>query len=457
MSATVQLIQKWGEAGQQEGWDSKQNMNDMLRPAWILLGNKAESDEAKRKVPLHNVLKLISTIFECVVDTSVSVEEIWGLSVPKAMPKASEGLFELFAATEYDIDKNKTLGFDEAIKALESAGLIAELDAAINKSQEKKKIIENNASLISGNEKSQGLFAEFAKNMLDAQSAEKLVPKMKAHLEAMKDTSPSAMSVLKSVAAGGITQEVFIDHVLKATEENAEYQNDLMQHILEDVVSPAIRAQSSSQAQSTEAEAIVTKAQTAFVNLKTQMVDENRKLVIALAKATFALVDINGDGKISMSEIDTFKQLDLGEDDLDAKKLVMTLLTIMDKDGNREIDMKELEGVLFRLYTFVSRASFGLQRYTSKWICKMLADEAFATIISDCALLTVKTKGDQAMLATCQRLAAGVTVVEAVDVYEYTKTESFQRQAATAMSAAEREAAHLAAEIEIATDQLEDI
>ena len=76
MAATVQLLKKWSEAGQAEGWDSKQNMSEMLRPAWILLGNKkAEPDEAKRKVTVSLSLSLSASL-------SASLSELRSLRLP---------------------------------------------------------------------------------------------------------------------------------------------------------------------------------------------------------------------------------------------------------------------------------------------------------------------------------------------------------------------------------------
>merc|ERR1711988_1651757 len=124
-----------------------------------------------------------------------------------------------------------------------------------------------------------------------------------------------------------------------------------------------------------------------------------------------------------MKEIDTFKQLQI-DDDMNAKKLVTTLLTIMDRDGNRELDASELETTLLRLYKFISTTVFGLQRYTSMWLCKILADEPFAEIIADFAQLTVKAKGNDAMKDATNRLSQGVTIAEAIEVYQLTKSDS---------------------------------
>merc|ERR1711988_196508 len=285
VAATVKLSQKWSEVGT-PGWDTKKNLEEMLNPAWMLLAGST-----KEKVTLHRVLKLISMILESVVQTSVSIEEIWALSVPVAMPKASQGVFEIFAAFEYDLDKNGTLSFDEAIDALEKTGLLEQLDNAISESKEAKEKMKEEAEnlmqeaeadvLGDGTEESEGLFADLAKNIMDAQSAKKLVPKLKKHLEAMKNTSPDAMAVVKTFANGGITEEIFVDHVLKATKEAGEYGDDMAQGILDDIIIPSIRSQKVLDKEGLEA--LVEKAKKAFVALKVSMDGETTKLKTALA------------------------------------------------------------------------------------------------------------------------------------------------------------------------------
>jgi len=422
VAATAQLLQKWSEMGK-PGWDSPTNLTEMLEPAWLLLAGST-----KDKVTLHSVLKLVSIVLECVVKTSRSVQDVWAESVPVGVPKVSKGVFEIFAASGYDLDKNKTLSFDEAIEALEKMGILAEMDAnlAAGKEEKKKleeKIKEEGDKAMTDLDSDEGMFGTVAKNLMDAQSVEKIVPKVKAHLEMMKSTSPAAMSVFKSFINGGITEEVFIDHVQKATAETAGQGEDMAQGILDDVILPSIRG-TNQVSDKAAVEALVAQATAAFNALKLKMVAENDRLIIDLAKACFALVDINQDGTISMSEIDTFKKLNMGDDEnMDAKKIVTTLLSIMDKDGNKEIDAEELEKMLLRVYKFMSITVFGLQRYTSMWLCKILADPEFAVILQESAKLAAKEKGTEDMQKLSADLSKGVTIPEAIQVYEFTKNK----------------------------------
>merc|ERR1711966_378482 len=188
VAAAGMMITKFSEVGKHE-WDSKKNLTDMLNPIWILLDGNADG-----KVSLHEIFSLIAVVLDGIISTTISLQEVWSAGIPAALPKATQAIFDLFAATEYDVDKNGTLSFDEAIQALEKTGLLAEMDKTINQAKVAKEQMENAA----GEMETEVTDSAF-KAITGGKAMENLMPKLKEQLEALKKAPPSAMSVLKSV------------------------------------------------------------------------------------------------------------------------------------------------------------------------------------------------------------------------------------------------------------------
>merc|ERR1711966_296181 len=183
VAAAGKLMAKWKDIGN-EGWDTPENLTEMLTPVWLLLANSPED-----KVTLHAVLKLVATLLECLVTTTVSLEEVWGLSIPKAVPKTSDAVFEMFKASKYDLDKNGTLSFDEAIGALQEAGLLQQIDEKLGemrkKTKEMKEKLEHEVNPDEETEDDKRL-KPAASRFMDAQSIDKIIPKIKEQLNALK-------------------------------------------------------------------------------------------------------------------------------------------------------------------------------------------------------------------------------------------------------------------------------
>jgi len=411
VSAAGKLMQKWCQVGE-PGWDDAKNLKEMLEPAWILLCGSCEG-----KVSLHSVLKLLAIVLECLMTSTIALEEVWGLSIPKAIPKAAEAVFELFKASGYDLDASGTLGFDEALNYLDQTGLLAQLDEKLVEGKAKAKQLEDT---LENTEMAEELAETAASRILDAASVQKLVPKLKEHLNSLKKASPSASSVLSTIGAGGITEEVFVNHLLKVTSEDAAAKKaDISQHILDDIIIPTIKAQTFVKEES--ALKLVESATVAYKNLADSMGEENKGLVTSVGKAIFALLDLNGDGKISMSEINLLKKLNIKEEDLDAKELLKVCFTIMDRDGNGELDKNELQSLIKRLYKFLSKSVFGLQRYMSIWVVRILQDEGFANVMVETASIVAEMKGEEEMMDIARRLGEGITMAEGLAIYQQLK------------------------------------
>jgi len=404
------MITKFSEVGKHE-WDSKKNLTDMLNPIWILLDGNADG-----KVSLHEIFSLIAVVLDGIISTTISLQEVWSAGIPAALPKATQAIFDLFAATEYDVDKNGTLSFDEAIQALEKTGLLAEMDKTINQAKVAKEQMENAA----GEMETEVTDSAF-KAITDGKAMENLMPKLKEQLEALKKAPPSAMSVLKSVGAGGITEEVFVSHMLKVVADSSTYQESISEGILNDVIIPGIKAQKTIKEE--DAMKLVTDATGVYNRLKTQMKKENDQLCESLSRAIFALLDINGDGKISMGEINTMRKINF-KDEMCAKDLVEVLLTMMDRDGNKEIEAKELSSLLLRVYKFITGALFGIQRYTSHWVVRLLKDQGFADVVVDFAKIAASYGQKPEIRGIADRLGQGVTLSEAIEIYESQKLEA---------------------------------
>jgi len=389
----------------------EEKLDRHAEPSMDLLDGNADG-----KVSLHEVFTLIAVVLDGIISTTISLQEVWSAGIPAALPKATQAIFDLFAATEYDVDKNGTLSFDEAIAALEKTGLLAEMDRTINKAKAAKEQMEQMENEVEGEVAESAIQA-----ITDGKAMENLVPKLKEQLQALKKAPPSAMNVLKSVAAGGITEDVFVSHMLKVVADSKDYQEDISEGILNDVIIPGIKAQKTIKEE--DAMKLITDATGVYNRLKTEMKTESDQLCESLSRAIFALLDINGDGKISVGEIDTMRKINFKEE-MCAKDLVEVLLTMMDRDKNKEIEAKELSSLLHRVYKFITGALFGIQRYTSHWVVKLLKDEGFADVVVDFAKIAASyAPGDEAakIRGIADRLGQGVTLSEAIEIYESQK------------------------------------